>query len=213
MVDRYSVFEPSHLRLLQEVECTALRMLHDRGWESLSGRRVLDVGCGNGYWLRRMLDWGGQPQDLVGLDARADRVRAAADGLPARSTLCCCDAAHLPWPDDSFDMVSQFVVFSSILDSEKRVRIAAEMLRVLRPDGLVLWYDFHRNSPRNHDVAPVPRRELAGLFPPCDLTVRSVTLVPPVARWFGERAPWSLGVLSAVPFLRTHHVAVMRYRG
>jgi len=30
--------------------------------------------------------------------------------------------------------------------------IATEMLRVLKPDGIILWYDYHMNNPKNPGV-------------------------------------------------------------
>ena len=30
--------------------------------------------------------------------------------------------------------------------------VAEEMLRVLKPQGLILWYDYHVNNPWNKDV-------------------------------------------------------------
>jgi len=31
-------------------------------------------------------------------------------------------------------------------------KIAGEMLRVLKPSGFILWYDYHMNNPKNPDV-------------------------------------------------------------
>ncbi|MCC7210276.1 MAG: hypothetical protein IT451_00360 [Candidatus Brocadia sp.] len=36
--------------------------------------------------------------------------------------------------------------------------IAAEMLRVLEPDGVILWYDYYMNNPKNPDVKGVKKR-------------------------------------------------------
>ncbi|MDI6792500.1 MAG: hypothetical protein QME81_06490 [bacterium] len=45
-----------------------------------------------------------------------------------------------------------------------RQRIASEMLRVLKPDG-ILWYDFHMDNPKNTDVKGVKKKEVKQLFP------------------------------------------------
>lgn len=51
----------------------------------------------------------------------------------------CGNAENLPYEDESFDIVMQFTVFTSILDSEMKQNIAREMLRVIKPDGIILW--------------------------------------------------------------------------
>jgi len=64
----------------------------------------------------------------------------------------CGDASRLPFKDGSFDIVMQFTVFTSILDREVKKAVATEMLRVLKADGIILWYDYHMNNPKNPDV-------------------------------------------------------------
>jgi len=49
----------------------------------------------------------------------------------------CGNAEELPYEDESFDIVMQFTVFTSILDNEMKIRIAKEMLRVLKPKGIL----------------------------------------------------------------------------
>ena len=71
----------------------------------------------------------------------------------------------LPFADASFDLVMQNVVFSSITDAALRARVAAEMLRVLRPGGHVLWYDAERSRNRDPHFTDVPQAELRSLFP------------------------------------------------
>jgi len=53
----------------------------------------------------------------------------------------------------------------NIFDEEMRQRIASEMLRVLKPDGIVLWYDFHMDNPKNPDVRGVKKRGNQAAFP------------------------------------------------
>jgi hypothetical protein len=49
----------------------------------------------------------------------------------------------------------QFTVFTSILDKDMKRNIAAEMLRVLKPKGVIIWYDYFVNNPKNSDVRGV----------------------------------------------------------
>ena len=62
------------------------------------------------------------------------------------------------------------------------------MMRVVRPGGLILWYDYHVNNPFNPDVRAVTARELSALFQDCDIERRRVTLAPPLARLVGPRS-------------------------
>jgi len=48
------------------------------------------------------------------------------------------EASCIPFEEESFDIVMQFTVFTSILDEYMKKSIAREMLRVLKPDGIIL---------------------------------------------------------------------------
>jgi len=43
--------------MAQERENELLSMLSRNGVESLEGKRVLEIGCDMGYWLRAFLQW------------------------------------------------------------------------------------------------------------------------------------------------------------
>lgn len=209
---RYSLFGPAHLQALHEVEACCLALLRQSGLGDLSAARVLDVGCGAGFWLRRMIDWGVAPDGICGVDVLPERLQAATESLPRGSDLRRLDAARLPWPDASFDLVSQFVVFSSILDTSQRRTVAREMSRVLKPHGVLLSYDFCVDNPRNPDVSRVRKRDLERLFPGYSVTARRVTLAPPLARALSRWSTSALAIAAAIPSLRTHLVAVLRKR-
>ena len=61
--------------------------------------------------------------------------------------------------------VSHFTVFSSILNDSVRKQIAAEMLRVAKPGGGVLWFDLRVNNPRNPNVRGVTAARFANCSP------------------------------------------------
>lgn len=56
------------------------------------------------------------------------------------------------------------------------------MLRALKPDGIILWYDYHMNNPKNPDVKGVKKKEIYELFPHCQIDLKRITLAPPVTR-------------------------------
>ena len=54
------------------------------------------------------------------------------------------------------------------------------------------------------------RKELQGLFPELSGIVRRVTLAAPLVRLVAPRSWWLAELLEAVPWLRTHLVAVLK---
>jgi hypothetical protein len=101
------------------------------------------------------------------------------------------------------------MMFSSILDASVKRRAAAEMARVLAPGGLVLWYDFFVNNPRNPNVRGVGRHEVGELFPGFDLRWRRVTLAPPLVRALVPRLRPLAGALQGLRVLNTHALATL----
>jgi SAM-dependent methyltransferase len=189
-----------------------MRVLLDRaGLGDLRGRRVLDVGCGYGHELARMRELGADDRDLAGVDLVADRIQAAREAYP-RFDLRVADAAGLEFPDASFDLVLCFTVFSSVLDETLACRIASEAMRVLRPGGVVAWYDLRLGNPRNANVRGLPPAELRRLFPDAVLTLSTITLAPPLARRLGRLTPVAYPVLAALPPLRSHVIGLVRKR-
>ena len=168
-----------------------VRALNGLGIE-LGGLRILDVGSGYGHWLRYLIELGADPSSLTGVELTEERLRAAARANPAPAWLQ-ADGAALPFADDSFDLVLQIVVLSSVLDEELRLAIASEMRRVLRPGGTIFWID--RSRPLPGRLAGFSRRQVLDLFPGARLLyARSVH--PRHFRWLGGR----LGSLSELVY-------------
>jgi len=89
-------------------------------------------------------------------------------------------------------------------------QLASEMCRVLKRDGLLLWYDYHMNNPSNPDVKGVKRREIYALFPDCDIHLQRITLAPPIARRLAPLSWLLCYVLSKIPWLCSHYIGVIR---
>ena len=131
--------------VLVEEPMSALRMRKDllalAG--DLNGRRVLDVGCGTGT-LALMVKHASPAADVVGLDGDSQileiaRRKASEQGLHIRFDQGMSFA--LPYPDDSFDVVTTTLMLHH-LDREGKRGTAAEMYRVLRPGGCLYGIDF-----------------------------------------------------------------------
>ncbi len=98
---------------------------------SLAGRRVLDLACGPGRYLRVLYERGAR---AVGVDlspvllAEARRVFSA---LPATPALVRADMRRLPFGDRSFDStLSMFTSFGYFDRDEEHAALAREMARV-----------------------------------------------------------------------------------
>jgi ubiquinone/menaquinone biosynthesis C-methylase UbiE len=205
----YSWLNPATAFHLQRQEQAVLRLLRKERVDSLAGTRILEVGCGGGSELRNFIKYGSDPELLYGVDILEDRI-AQGKRINPDLNLLQLNAEHLPFEDDSFDIVCQFVMFTSILDASTKVRIADEMLRVLKPEGLIIWYDYFVSRPGNNSVKGVSRKEIVELFPGCHIQTQKVTLAPPLSRAIVPRSKMLAIFLEKLPFLRTHYLASIR---
>lgn len=205
----YSRFHPGHLFMAQGHERAQLRLLARAGLSDLSQSRILDFGCGVGGDLRRMLDLGAAPEHLYGVDLLTERLEQAR-ALSPLINFQLADGQQLPYPDAHFDLVMQSTAFSSIVDPDVRRRVARELLRVLRPGGILLWYDMRVTNPRNPDLVPMTAAEVGRLFAEADIHLESATLLPPLARRLAGLS-WPLcALLEALPLLRSHLIGLVR---
>jgi ubiquinone/menaquinone biosynthesis C-methylase UbiE len=211
---RYSWFTPGHLFMMQELERQALTMLGRHGYANvLNNKRALEVGCGKGTWLRKLIQWGVAPENLTGVDLLADHLAEARRLCPAGTRIEQGSATNLEFADASFDLVLQITVFTSVREPKVKEQIAREMLRVVKPDGLILWLDFLVNNPRNPDVRGIGKKEVHQLFPGCQIELRRVLLAPPILRAVAPHSWIVCHLLGLVPWLRTHCVGAIRKRG
>lgn len=213
----YSFDRPSYQLYLQELEwqvLTGLRRLR----LSLSGADVLDIGCGGGYLLHRMTEFGAASG--TGTELSTERVEVAGARYPRLDIHHVSDVA-LPFLDESFDVVTQFTVLSSILDSATRQAVASEMVRVTRRKGAIVSYDVRpshralrtarsllkRPSDAATPTRPVTEAELRSLFRGVGLDVQPVMLNLDLAELVGGRRSL-IRALDRVPPLRSHLLAI-----
>lgn len=200
---RYSMLNPGNLRNMQERERLLASALRRHGVGSMAHLEILEIGCGTGGEMVRLVGMGALPANLYGIDLLPDAIRTATERLPS-AHLAVSNAAQLDFPDERFDLVAQFTALSSMKSPGMRAAVAQEMARVVRPGGLIVSYDFIWN-PRNPDTVGISRQELGRLFPGLQVQVHRVTLAPPLARHLPDRVA---GLAAAVPLLRTHLLAV-----
>ena len=206
--DIYSPFNTAHLFMTQQRQRVTLKTLRRFGFYPLDQRRILEVGCGRGGVLLEYLSHGATPARIHGIDLLEDRVVEAHARMPSLS-LSCANGQHLPYPAGVFDLVLQYTAFSSLLDDGVKANVAREMLRVLRPDGAIVWYDYWLN-PTNPQARGIRPAEIRRLFPGCAYHFQRITLAPPITRRL-VRLSWLLCyVLEKSVLLNTHYLAVIR---
>jgi ubiquinone/menaquinone biosynthesis C-methylase UbiE len=205
----YSFFNPGHLFIAQQLQREMIKVFQRHEISPLSNKRILEVGCGTGGRLRELVNYGAQPVNLCGIDLLPNAIeeaKATAPNMDFRHG----NAEALPFEDKSFDILLQFTMFTSILDVKMKQNTAKEMLRVLKPSGIILWYDYFVSKPNNPDVKAIGKREIINLFANCTFDFDKVTLAPPIAR---ALAPYSFllcYLLEKIPFLRTHYLVVIK---
>ena len=107
------------------------------------GDRVLDIGCGPGYFARMLAEAVGPEGSVVGIDAAPEMIDYAsrkARRLP-NCTFQSGTAESLAFPDGTFDVVVSSLMMHHLPD-EVRQQALGEMRRVLRPGGTLLLADF-----------------------------------------------------------------------
>ena len=94
--------------------------------------RILDCGCGTGSNLRMLEPFG----DVYGFDLTWRGLQFAhAHG---RRQIAQASIAAIPFPTDTFDLVTSFDVFQCLPDTVERAA-AQEMARVLKPGGAAVF--------------------------------------------------------------------------
>jgi ubiquinone/menaquinone biosynthesis C-methylase UbiE len=102
--------------------------------------RVLDVGCGTGYLLRRLASLCPEVVELAGIDAAPpmiDTARAGAGG-DDRLRFQVGTAEALPWEDGTFDLVVSSTSFDHWVDQQAGL---GQCARVLAPGGQFVLVD------------------------------------------------------------------------
>ena len=115
------------------------RALIREALDAKPGERILDVGCGPGFYVAELLDEVGAEGSVVGIDGSGAMLAVAAHRCERHSNVAFheADVLALPVEDASFDRALCVQVLEYVQDVQAAL---AEMYRVLRPGGrLVVW--------------------------------------------------------------------------
>jgi len=205
----YTCFDKGNLFIIHQREKVLLNALENFKFSNLSEKKILDVGCGTGGILRDFIKYGAKPENLYAVDLLEGRIKIAKQ-LSPNIHFICRNASILPFESGYFDIVMQFTVFTSILDSTMKQRVAIEMLRVLHPSGIIIWYDYHMDNPKNPDVKGVKKKQINSLFPNCYIRLKRLTLAPPITRPIAPYSWLACYILEKIPILRTHYLGIIK---
>jgi SAM-dependent methyltransferase len=191
-------------------ERRVVSLLQRHGFMPLSSQWILEVGCGTGKWLRELISWGADPAKTCGVELLPALAARARRLCPPAVTVECCNAVKTNFPSRSFDIVVQATVFSGVLEHGTRQAIAAEMLRLVRPGGMILWYDVVGENRWNSSVHPLRKADIRRLFPGCVYDLRRSGLSSAIAELLAGRAPRAAALLASLPPLGSHYLGAIR---
>ncbi len=109
-----------------------------RQYVPLEGKRILDVGCGLGMYVKRFRDFS---EAVYGVDVDLERAAEAGRTLPH---ICAAAAEALPFPSGCFDVVLLNEVIEHVEDDRRAVR---EAYRVAKAGGKVVIFAPNRLYP------------------------------------------------------------------
>src|SRR5262245_18703371 len=92
---RYSWFSPGYQFMVQQRERRRLALMGRYNYENLAAKKILEVGCGTGQWLRDFVKWGARPESVMGVDLLPDRVTTARQLCPPSVHIQCASAIQL----------------------------------------------------------------------------------------------------------------------
>src|SRR5215212_9347653 len=128
------------------------------GFDEFAGKRLLEVGCGMGTDLLQFAR-GGALCTGIDLTPRSVEISSLHFGLYGmRADFVLGDGEHLPFRDESFDVVYSNGVLHHTPDTAGAIR---EVHRVLRPGGTAKVMLYHRHS-LNYWFEIILRRGLLG---------------------------------------------------
>ncbi|MBV9266999.1 MAG: class I SAM-dependent methyltransferase [Acidobacteriaceae bacterium] len=113
---------------------------------TLDGKRVLEIGCGNGTGAKVLLDRLGA-KEVIAVDLDVRQVRRAQRLLFAntagRVSLMTANVRQLPFRNESFDAVADFGVLHHVVEWQAGL---SEVRRVLKPFGRFLFEEVTREA-------------------------------------------------------------------
>ena len=179
----------------------------DAKFHNLNEKTIFEIGAGSGDNLFFFNRLGIYNQNIFANDMVPSRIKKLKEHFAHKNII----EGNILEIDinQKFDIVFQSTVFSSLLDQSDRISAANKMKQLLAPGGVILWYDFTFNNPKNKKVRGVKKSEVKSLFSDSkNIKFKRVTLSPPIGRNVKEAYNFFNFIF---PFFRTHLIAVIEY--
>jgi SAM-dependent methyltransferase len=111
------------------------------------GARGLDLGCGQGWYLRQMLELGYRMDGTDYSAGQLERARREFEPTESAPALVQADAQALPFDNDTYDFVYSINALHHILGPGAQLRALREAVRVLKPGGVLLLHEINTHNP------------------------------------------------------------------
>jgi SAM-dependent methyltransferase len=187
--DQWNAFRTTQLDRKTQVPLTRQRLYRGTEWmpAELTGKRLLEIGCGAGRFTEQFLAAGAE---VWAVDySNAVEACYANHGANATLHLAQADVYHLPFAEGSFDYVFMYGVLQHTPDPLQTLRVAVTMAR---PNGGKVAADCYVKSSRNRWTSKYRWRWLTTRLPPRRLRALVTWYVPRWIRvddWLGRRNP------------------------
>ena len=108
---------------------------------ALKGRRILELGAGNGKTLKSILKQ--KPDSVIAIDFSSEAIRQCKTLFPIcrHLTLLNANILNLPFNTNDFDVIVCYYILNNLLKKERQ-RAVKEIYRVLKPKGKIIFEDF-----------------------------------------------------------------------
>ena len=129
----------------------------------VSGKRVIDIGCGEGRFCRILSERGATVTGVDLTEALIERARVQGSDKEAYFL---GDAENLEGVDDeAFDLAVSYIVLVDLLDYQRSIR---EAYRILRPGGRFVVCNVHPMRTASINISGWIRDHRRKLFYPLD---------------------------------------------
>jgi SAM-dependent methyltransferase len=128
-----------------------------------AGDRILDVGCGPGFYVSEVLDRVGETGSVTGVDSSRQMLAIASERCAGHGNVTFHegDAASLPVASGTYDAALSVQVLEYVDDVDG---VLAEIRRALRPGGRAVIWDVDWTTVSWHSAGPARMRRMLDLW-------------------------------------------------
>lgn len=177
---------------------------------------ILDVGCGGGGNIFQLIRLGYRYANITGIDINDERIAIGKADFP----LChffIADASQMFFSDNSFDLIYESTMFSTLPDEDLCIAISREMVRVCKKGGYLLLVDWRYKKSGSTKYNALNRKKVKTYFGVSQVTdlisVEAGALVPPLGRFLSKYIPSLYFLVAALlPFSVGQIVYILKKR-